>query len=85
MADRQSLERYLKAAFGAQVDEFGYSLSEWVEALDSLIPLASGEPVERLAGYVACCAEAGARSGRLIPLKDEVLRHHQIFGLESRT
>ena len=84
MADRQSLERYLRSEFGSQVDESGYSIAEWVEALDSLIRLVSGEPVERLAGYVACCAEAGARTGRLIPLEDEVLRHYRTFGLESR-
>jgi hypothetical protein len=77
-----SLREFLISRFGAEVDAFGYGIEEWVEAVESLRPHCPGSTVERLAGYVACCAEAGEKTGRLLPLKDEVLRHFKTFGLE---
>ena len=73
----------LEAKFAESIDAFGYSVQEWEEALQALRPLCPGESLERLAGYLACCAEAGEKTGRLLPLKDEVLRHFKTFGLEG--
>ena len=77
------MRELLKSKFGGSIDAFGYSLEDWEEALRALIPLCPGESLERLAGYIACCAEAGERTGRLLGLKDEVLRHFKTFGLEG--
>ena len=73
----------LEAKFAESIDDFGYSIEEWEVALQALMALCPGEPLERLAGYIACCAEAGEKTGRLLPLKDEVLRHFKTFGLEG--
>lgn len=77
------MREFLKAQFGDSIDAFGYSLEEWEEAVISLQSLCPGESLDRLAGYVACCAEAGERTGRLLPLREEVLRHFETFGLEA--
>lgn len=77
------MRAFLEAQFGESIDAFGYSIEEWEEALRALVPLCPGQPPERLAGYIACCAEAGEKTGRLLPLKDEVLRHFKTFGLEG--
>lgn len=78
----QGLKPWIRQHFGCDVDAFGYSLEEWEEALTALEAACPSESRERLAGYVGCCAEAGERTGRLLSLKDEVLRHLRTFGLE---
>ncbi len=67
----------------AQLDAFGYSDQEWVDALRALSPRCPNETFSRLCGYVACSAEAGERSGRLLPLQDEVLRQFETFGVAT--
>ena len=76
------MKAWLVEQFGCDVDAFGYSADDWVEALGALQELCPDQSRERLAGYVGCCAEAGERTGRLLSLKDEVLRHFKTFGLE---
>lgn len=65
----------------SQLDAFGYSDQEWIEALRELAERCPSETLTRLCGYIACSAEAGERSGRLLPLRDEVLRYFETFGL----
>jgi hypothetical protein len=67
----------------SQLDAFGYSDQEWIEALRELTARCPNETFARLCGYVACSAEAGERSGRLLPLRDEVLRHFEAFGVAT--
>lgn len=77
------MREFLQSHFGEQIDAFGYSIRDWEEAVIALQALCPDESLERLTGYVACCAEAGERTGRLLPLREEVLRHFKTFGLEG--
>lgn len=67
----------------SQLDAFGYSDHEWIDALRELCARCPNETFARLCGYVACSAEAGERSGRLLPLRDEVLRYFETFGVAT--
>jgi len=78
-----SMREFLESQFGPSIDAFGYSVGEWEDSLTALQALCPKESLERLAGYIACCAEAGERTGRLLPLREEVLRHFKTFGLEG--
>jgi hypothetical protein len=82
-AELQAWTREDWETLASQLDAFGYSDQEWIEALQELTARCPNETFQRLCGYVACSAEAGERSGRLLPLRDEVLRHFEAFGVAT--